>query len=112
MESLKKNEDFRRCYQQGRSWADRYLILYVRSNGTDRNRIGISISKKIGNSVVRHRFCRLVRESYRLHEQQFDSGSDIVVMARRQAGSANYHEVESALLHLMKKAGLYRKDRV
>ena len=108
MESIRKNEDFRLCYKTGRSYACRYLVVYIRDNGTAKNRIGISVSKKVGNSVVRHRICRLVRESYRLHEKEFDSGSDIVVVARRPADGATYFEVESALLDLLRRAGIYR----
>ena len=62
--------------------------------------LGISVSKKVGNSVIRHHITRLVRESYRLHEDMFDSGLDIVVIARVTAKKASYKEVESALLHL------------
>ena len=68
----------------------------------DINRLGISVSKKVGNSVVRHRFTRLVRESYRLHENIFNSGLDIVVVGRKSAASVDYEEIESALLHLAK----------
>jgi ribonuclease P protein component len=76
--------------------------MYVWKNDTGKNRLGISASKKIGNSVVRHRFSRLVRESYRLHENIFNSGLDIVVVARKSAAFARYAEIESALLHLSK----------
>lgn len=76
--------------------------MYVKENGTDRNRVGISVSKKVGNSVVRHRVTRLVRESYRLHENIFNSGLDMVIVARPTAASVSYYEVESALLHLAK----------
>ena len=76
--------------------------MYVLENNTDKNRQGISASKKVGNSVVRHRFARLVRESYRLHENIFNSGLDIVVVARKSAAFVGYHEIESALLHLSK----------
>ena len=73
-ESLKRNEDFRKVYAQGKSYANRYLVMYALENQTDRNRLGISVSKKVGNSVVRHRITRLVRESYRLREELFNSG--------------------------------------
>ena len=99
-ESLKKNRDFKTVYNQGRSYANRYLVMYVMENHTDRNRIGISVSKKVGNSVIRHHVTRLIRESYRLHEDMFNSGLDIVVIARSTAKDISYREVESALLHL------------
>ncbi len=101
-ESLKKNNDFQNVYKNGKSYANKYLVMYVLENNTEKNRLGISISKKVGNSVVRHRFARLVRESYRLHENIFNSGLDIVVVARKSASAAGYAEIESALLHLSK----------
>lgn len=101
-ESLKKNDDFRFVYQNGKSYVNKYLVMYVLENNKEINRLGISVSKKVGNSVIRHRFTRLVRESYRLHENIFNSGLDIVVVARKSAALASYREVESALLHLAK----------
>jgi ribonuclease P protein component len=99
-ESLKKNHDFQNVYKNGRSFANRLLVMYVLENHTDGNRFGISVSKKVGNSVIRHHITRLLRESYRLHEDMFNSGLDIVVIARNAAKSADYHEMESALMHL------------
>ena len=97
-ESLKSNRDFQAVYGKGKSYANRYLVMYVLENGLDKNRLGISVSKKVGNSVVRHKITRLIRESYRLHESIFNSGLDIVVIAR----VAGYAEMESALLHISK----------
>ena len=99
-ESLKKNSDFQKVYRQGKSYANRYLVMYVLENHTEGNRLGISVSKKVGNSVIRHHLTRLIRESYRLHEDMFNSGLDIVVVARSTAKDISYHEVESALLNL------------
>lgn len=99
-ESLKKNHQFQTVYRSGKSYANKYLVMYVMENGTGGNRIGISVSKKVGNSVVRHRITRLVRESYRLQEAMFNSGLDIVIVARKNAVSVGYAEIESALLHL------------
>ena len=99
-ESLKKNYDFQQVYRKGKSYANKYLVMYVLENNMDKNRLGISVSKKVGNSVVRHRITRLIRESYRLHENIFNSGLDIVVVARKGAALVGYHEIESALLHL------------
>ena len=101
-ESLKKNRDFQLVYKTGTSYVNKYLVMYARENQLGKNRIGISVSKKVGNSVVRHRLCRLVRESYRLHESIFNSGLDIVVVVRNSASNISYHEMESALLHLAK----------
>ena len=113
-ESLKKNDDFRTVYKNGISYANKYLVMYVMTNDLQKNnqpinRIGISISKKVGNSVVRHRFCRLVRESYRLHEKVFNSGLDIVVVARTSAKECTYAQIESALLHLGRLHGILNK---
>ena len=99
-ESLKKNSDFQKVYRQGKSYANRYLVMYVLENHTEGNRLGISFSKKVGNSVIRHHLTRLIRESYRLHEDMFNNGLDIVVIARSTARDISYHETESALLHL------------
>ena len=101
-ESLKSYRQFQSVYKSGKSYADKYLVMYVKENGTEENRIGISVSKKVGNSVVRHRVTRLVRESYRLQEAMFNSGLDIVIVARKNAVSVGYAEMESALLHLGK----------
>ena len=101
-ESLKKNRDFQYVYMNGKSHANRYLVMYQSENSIGKNRIGISVSKKVGNSVIRHRMTRLVRESYRLHEDMFNSGLDIVVIVRSTARDVGYHEIESALLHLGK----------
>lgn len=108
-ESLKKNRDFQVVYKSGRSYANRYLVMYIMENDQNKNRLGISVSKKVGNSVVRHHITRLIRESYRLHEEIFNSGLDIVVIARNSAASVSYHEIESAMLHLGKLHGIVSK---
>lgn len=76
--------------------------MYILENNTSCNRLGISVSKKVGNSVVRHRIKRLVKESYRLQENMFISGIDIVVIARGSASSVSFVETDSALRHLAK----------
>ncbi len=99
-ESLKKNQDFKTVYGHGKSCANRYLVMYVLGNDSSGNRLGISVSKKVGNSVVRHRLTRLIRESYRLNESHFSKGLDIVVIARVSAKNATYRDIEQALLKL------------
>ena len=109
-ESLKKNRDFQLLYKEGRSRANRYLVLYVKENGLEKNRLGVSVSKKVGNSIVRHRITRLIRESYRLHEDMFNSGLDMVVIARVSAKDRSMREIESALLHLGKLQGVLKEE--
>ncbi len=101
-ESLKKNHQFRAVYNRGRSIANKYLVMYVLKNNTDGNRLGISVSKKIGNSVVRSRVTRLIREAYRLSEQNIKSGYDIVVIARAAMKDTVYKEAHRSLNHLFK----------
>ena len=107
-ESLKKNSDFTLVYRKGVSKANKHLVMYIYHNNSDRNRLGISVSKKVGNSVVRHHLTRLIREAYRLHEEMFNSGLDIVVVAREQAKNCTYFEIEASLLHL---ANLHKVTR-
>lgn len=99
-ESLKKNRDFQIVYNHGCSYANKYLVMYIMENGTEKNRLGISVSKKVGNSIIRHRLTRLVRESYRLQEERFTKGIDIVVIARVSAKEKGYYEIKSAMNHL------------
>ena len=101
-ESLKKNRDFQLVYKSGTSKANRYLVMYVRENQLEKNRVGISVSKKVGNSVVRHHLARLIRESYRLNEEKFKCGYDIVIVVRVNGKNQGFHSIESALMHLGK----------
>ena len=107
--SLKNYREFGRVYAHKESFANKYLVMYVAPNQTAYSRIGISVSKKVGNSVVRHRITRLIRESYRLHKMEIETksekgmqqeGRDIVVIARVNAKGTGYREIESAFLHL------------
>lgn len=112
--SLKSSLDFKTVYKTHNSIADKYLIMYVRENDLDILRLGISVSKNVGNSVVRHRLTRLIRESMRLHEDEFNSGLDIVVVVRASANPQKYHndkkmkplkcsDIERSFLNLAKR---------
>ena len=105
--SLKKNRDFQQVYRKGTSAATRQFVMYVLENGTEKNRLGISVSKKVGNSVVRHRVTRLVREGYRLQEQSFLRGKDIVVIARIPAAQCTQEETKENLRYLGKKLHIW-----
>jgi len=109
-EGLRKNHEFQEVYKNGVSRANKYLVMYVSENNQDINRLGISVSKKVGNSVVRHRVKRLVKESYRLHEDIFNSGLNIVITARAAAASIPYSKMESAVLHLGKLHDIVKKS--
>ena len=101
-EGLKNTNQFKIVYNNGKSYANRELVMYLRKNDSDTNRLGISVSKKVGNSVVRHRITRLIRESYRLNEAKLLQGYDIVVVARANAKGKNYFDICRAFLHLAK----------
>ena len=101
-DSIKKTREFQKVYKRGKSFANKYLVMYILTNERTENRLGISVSKKVGNSVVRHRLTRLIRESYRLNKDLFIKGIDIVIVARTGAKDIDYSKVENALLHLGK----------
>lgn len=93
--------NFKTVYENKKSSANKYLVCYYIENGTHKNRIGISVSKKVGNSVVRHRVTRLIRESYRLNEEKISNGFDIVFVARVDAKDKTFIQIESALIHVL-----------
>ena len=105
-ESLRKNFQFRHVYNRGKSLANRHPVMYVIKKGKNKNRLGISVSKKVGKSVVRSRVTRLIRESYRLSENTVAKGYDIVVIARVSANAAQYADIYRSLNHLLRKHGL------
>lgn len=106
---LKKNEDFRKVYQKKNSMANRLLIIYIFKNDTNINRVGFTVSKKVGKSVMRSRVKRLLKESYRLNEDNVVSGYDIIFVARLSCAEASYKETESAMMHLLRKMKLIKK---
>lgn len=108
--SLKNSREFGVVYNNRKSFANRYLVMYIAPNQLDEIRIGISVSKKVGNSVVRHRITRLIRESYRLNKSCIRIGYDIVVVARQNAKGQGYRNIESALIHLLKLHGIYETE--
>ena len=105
-ESLKSNFDFKKLYDNKNSYANKFLIMYIRENGTDSNRLGISVSKKVGNSVVRHRTTRLIRQSYLGLKDELPDGFHFVVIARSDAANKKQQDMDEALRHLFKLQGL------
>lgn len=108
--SLKENHVFRRLYQKGKTAADSRLALYVRPNGQAGNRLGFTLSTKLGHAVVRNRTRRRLREIYRLHEDELICGRDIVVVARVRAAHSTYWQLERSFLTLAEKLKLLKKE--
>lgn len=115
-EKVRKNAEFQQVYRRGRSFANHLLVLYVfkrrqnRLNGIPYNRLGVSVSKKVGKSVVRSRVKRLISESYRLKKEDFIKGYDFVIIARVSSHDKSYAEINKSLIHVFKKAGLTKND--
>ncbi len=112
--SLKSSNDFKNVYNNGISYGNKFLVMYVIKNNCFRDRLGISVSKKVGNSVVRHRLTRQLREIFRLENSQYKNNKlnmsyDIIIIVKVNAAALTYHKLESAYMRLCGKLGL--KDR-
>lgn len=106
--SLKLNHIFRRLYRSN-GQANSCLVLYARKNRTSTNRVGITVSKKLGKAVVRNRVRRRIREAYRLNEERFLPGWDIVIVARSRAVEVSFQKLTQSLLSLSEQAGIVEK---
>ena len=107
--SLKLNHVFRRLYHT-KGVADSYLVLYARRNRQEGNRVGITVSKKLGKAHLRNRTRRRIREVYRLNEHLFKPGYDIVVVARSRCITADFQNLTKAYLSLALKAGILNQE--
>ncbi len=105
--SLKLNHIFQRLYRTN-GQSNGYLVLYARKNRTGTNRVGITVSKKLGKAHVRNRVRRRLREIYRLNEEKFQPGWDIVVVARSRAVDAKFSKLTDSYLALAQKAGILK----
>ena len=108
-DTLKLNYEFRRLYSKGKSAVNPCVVVYTRRTGRSTNRIGFTVSTKLGHAVVRNRVRRRLREIYRLHEAEFVPGTDLVVVARTRAVTASYQQLERALLSACEKLGVVRE---
>lgn len=100
--SLKENHEFRRLYHRGVSTAGKHVVIYCRRNKLGYNRLGLTVSAKLVCAVKRNRIKRLFREAYRLNEDKFADGIDLVLVARVRAVGASYQEIEKSLLRALK----------
>ena len=108
--TLKENHEFRRLYQRGASAVGGGMVVYCRKNKLGHNRLGLTASTKLGHAVVRNRVRRRLRECYRLNEDKFQPGWDIVVVARTKAVEAPFDKLTRSYLHLAKKAGILLEE--
>lgn len=105
---LTKTHEYSLVYRRGKSKANKYLVMYVLERESGPNRYGISVSKKVGNSVVRHRITRLLRESIRKDDERIEENKDIVIIARNMAKGKSLDEINGAVLHLCKLHGILK----
>ena len=103
IDSLKNSREFRRIYDVRDSYADRNLVVY-QAEGS--GKVGFVCSKKVGNSVIRHRVVRLMREAYRLNKEQIRKDKDIIIVARNLAKEQGFMEIQHSLLKLLKRSGM------
>ena len=108
--TLKKNSDFRRLYSKGKSAVNPYVVVYSRRNREQHNRLGYTVSTKLGHAVVRNLVRRRLREIYRLNSRLFKSGYDIIIVARMRCVGAEYRKLEAAVLEACKKLELLEEQ--
>lgn len=108
-DSLKKNSDFKKVYDLKKSCATKNLVLYISKNGDmERNRLGISVSHKVGNSVVRHFLTRRIREIYRKNKEKIEKGYDMIVVLREGSDTKEFFNLNEDFLYLCKKQGIIK----
>ncbi|MEH7503398.1 ribonuclease P protein component [Neobacillus drentensis] len=107
---IKKNKEFQAAFQQGHSFANRQFVVYsLKKEGQDYFRIGLSVSKKIGNAVTRNRIKRYVRQSVFELNDQLAPGNDYVIIARKPAAEMDFFEVKKSLTHVLKVGKVLKK---
>lgn len=106
---LRKDSEFRRVYKHGKSFANKYLVMYILNNNTDINKVGFSVSKKVGKANVRNRVRRIIRENYRLeYDENIIEGYDLVFIARISCNEAEYKDIQKSMKNLINKAKLLK----
>lgn len=103
---LRKNIEFKRVYSKGKNYWNRNLILYIKKNGLEETRLGITITKKIGNAVVRNKIRRKIKEIYRKNYPNIKSGYDLIIIPKKNVIDLSYQELESSLIHILKISNL------
>lgn len=109
--TLKKNYEFARVFNKGSFYVGRHIIVYVLPNKQSFNRVGISVSKKAGNAVMRNRKKRLIRENYRHYEACITKGYDIVIAARAEETVPTYMALLKEFKYLIKKLQVFDQEK-
>ena len=109
IQGLRSNMEFKRVYSKGKTYWNRNLVLYVKKNELGHNRVGYSITKKVGNSVVRNKIRRRMKEIYRLNFHKLKGDYDIIIIPKKNVVNISYRELESAMLHILQLAGILEK---
>jgi ribonuclease P protein component len=107
---IKKNKDFQEVFKKGKSFANRQFVVYVlKKEGQDIFRIGLSVSKKLGNAVKRNQIKRYIRQTFLELQDEIHTGKDYVIIARKPAADMDMHEVKDSLEHVLKVARVLKK---
>lgn len=106
---LRKDTQFRKVYKKGRSYGNSLMVLYVHKNKLDYNRVGFSVSKKVGNSVKRNKVKRRMKEIYRLNVDKFKNGFDLIFIPKKSTAESSYLDIQSAMLHLLSISHVLKK---
>lgn len=108
MYRLRNSREFKKIYSGGKNYWNRNLILYVKKNHMENSRVGYSITKKIGNSVVRNKIRRRMKEIYRLNFDNIKDGYDLIFIPKKNIVDISYREMESAMIHILKLSKVYK----
>ncbi|WP_434578246.1 ribonuclease P protein component [Thermoanaerobacterium thermosaccharolyticum] len=111
MVKIKRNSDFKNVYRYGKSISNQYIVMYYLENNLGINRVGFSVSKKVGKSVIRNRYKRLLYENFRLLDRDLFKGYDIIFIARNKIVEADFYMVGNAMRRLLTKSSLYMVNK-
>jgi ribonuclease P protein component len=109
LQRMKKNSEFKKVYSEGRYYVEKYLVLYAIRNSSDYNKVGFSVSKKVGKAGTRNKVKRLMREYYRLLECQVKKGFDIIFTARQGSAEQDFQTFKNCMESALIRARILKK---
>ncbi len=109
---IKKNDEFQKIFKHGQSFANRQLVLYfLKKPNQSHFRIGLSVSKKIGNAVMRNQVKRYLRQAFHELEEDIRQDYDLIIIARKPTNQMNFHEMKQSLNHVLKRSKLFKNKK-